>query len=171
MKPLFVILTLIFTLLRLQASSDEENHPSHLEKEIIASPFVFVGKLKITDYRFISEEAKIVDDSNGVIWKDYKTNKYESKIIPDRVQLWSTVTPSTLLKGDKKILKPFLKESWLEPSRVICPHHSNALSGDSRIWFLIISKDFRIASLRSMPIRHLEAVKSLLNKKMENKSQ
>ena len=162
MKHVITGVLLYLSSLALYAGSDEENHPMNFREQILASPFVFVGKLKITDYRFISEDQKVVPDPEGKILKEFLTNRFESVLVPYKVYKWSVVKPSKMLVGEKVLLEPFLTESWSEPSRSMCPHHVTALSGDERIWFVVIPEDFKEMSLCSMPIRHLDAVMELL---------
>ena len=83
--------------------------------------------------------------------------------------MWARVAPSKMLIGSKELVKPFLTESWLEPTMVVCPHHSSALSGDERIWIVVISDDFRKASLKSLPIEHLDEVKRMRKLPKDNK--
>jgi len=147
MKLFISIFVFFCSLSLLRASSDEENNPQHLHKEILAS---------------LSNELKVIPDLDGNILKQYKMNRFDSDLIPDRIQKWSLVTPYQMLRGDKELVKPFLRESWVEPSGVGCPHHARALSGDERIWFVVISESYRAVSLRSMPIKHLGAVRELL---------
>ena len=172
MKPFIFALLFITLSTNIFAGGDEENNPKVMAKEILVSQFVFVGKLVVTDYRFITEKLKVVDDHDKKIWQAYTSDRYDNRdIIPGRMQVWAKVAPSKMLLGSKELVKPFLTESWLEPTMVVCPHHSSALSGKERIWIVVISDDFREASLRSLPIEHLDEVKIMLKLTKDNKQE
>ena len=181
MRSLIIFVTYIFSALFLHATGAKENTPSSNRELIISSQFVFVGKMKIIEMRFIDEDRNLIADPKGIIKKAYLEDRFKNhEMIPAQVQKWSLITPSIMLKGNLKHAKPFLKETWIDSSLSVCGRNMGALSGEDRIWFLVIpevrgkevlAEDYPPAKFKSISIEHLEETKKLLKTKMENKSQ
>lgn len=166
MPYLSTLILSLFLALPCVASGDAVNNPTQLRKEILASQFIFIGKLSVKDYRFFDSDLKVIDDIRGEVWKAYTSDRFkQSETLPTSVQIWSEVKVVSMLRGKVELLQPFLHESWCESTLSMCPHHSEALIGEERIWLLVVHEDFKAAELVSMSTIHREAVINLVNEK------
>ncbi len=171
LTSLTVCLVFVFLALssRVFAGSDEMNCPREFKEWILKSQCIFVGKMTLKNHEFLTMEGKLVPDVDGKILNGYLTDKYESKVkMPSFVRKWALLEPNKEvvgIVGKTALFKSFMTETWSEPALASCPHRSNCLEGQQRIWILVMDDPFKNPSWLSMSVAHLIEMKKILSTK------